>query len=272
MNLLGIFLEVKKLKNAPLIEVVFELKWQLSDYNINVPGLNQKIQIDPYYEELWVRLKEKTKEIYPFYQPLPNLYLIPKEISKYVVLHQLRTGEVKWPLIQLGPGILTLNHGEAEGYSWSDFEQRLSEILKIFYEIHPKPEDLKIFQTNLRYLNATKFDFANQKLLSFLKEKMKIGIDFDENLFGGQMKSVNLVGLDSKFAFKLKKPVGVFTIRFARIKREFEELFWEMLVTSTGDEAPKTSTSINKWAKEAHLFTHNWFMKMIEGDLEEMFK
>ena len=59
----------KRLKNAPLLEAIIELKWKLTTpAHGNFPGA----KIDPEYSLALGRLSEKLNPDYPFHEPLPT--------------------------------------------------------------------------------------------------------------------------------------------------------------------------------------------------------
>jgi hypothetical protein len=112
----------KILKNKPLVEAIFELRWELQEHE---PGM----KIDPHYKILIGRIYDRINRVsaeYPFHEPLATA-TIPDEMVGYVVQHRFRKGENEWPLIQIGPGVITLN--DTKGYVWEDFEERISNVL-----------------------------------------------------------------------------------------------------------------------------------------------
>ena len=92
----------KILKNKPLVEAIFELKWELEE---PTPG----IKVDKHYKILIGSLYEKIKSDYPYIEQLATSSM-PDEISGYIVQHRFRKEENGWPLVQIGPGIVTLTN------------------------------------------------------------------------------------------------------------------------------------------------------------------
>lgn len=84
----------KILKNKPLVEAIFELRWNLQEPS---PGM----RVDPHYKLLIGRLYDKLNDEYPFHEQLPTATM-PDEIAGYVVRHRFRKDKDKWPLIQIG--------------------------------------------------------------------------------------------------------------------------------------------------------------------------
>ncbi|MCK4245079.1 MAG: TIGR04255 family protein [Candidatus Omnitrophica bacterium] len=254
----------KILKNKPLVEAIFELRWELQEPKSG-------LKIDPHYKMLIGRIYDRVKEGYPFPEQLPTATM-PDEIAGYVVQHRFRKGKNEWPLIQIGPGIITLN--DTEGYVWEDFEKRISHLLDTLFEAYPDAENnLRVNGLLLRYIDAIDFDYGKDDIFTFLKGKMKMNIDIRKQLFEDARVSKLPLGFDLRFSFPSTKPKGAVHLRFTRGKREgANALIWETQVQSIGDDAPKVKSEIAIWVKEAHELTDDWFFKMIEGELIRRFE
>ena len=254
----------KILKNKPLVEAIFELRWDLQE---PVP----KMKIDPHYKVLIGRIYERVKDDYPFHEQLPTA-AIPDEIAGYVVQHRFRKDKDKWPLIQIGPGIITVN--DTEGYVWEDFEKRIIQVVNIFFETYPNAQkSLNVNGLLLRYIDTIVFDFEKEDIFGFLKEHLKTSINLYQELFEGTGVEKKTSGFDSRFSFPASKPKGAVHLRFMRGKRrEADALIWETMVQSIAEDAPKTKEEIATWIKGAHDLTDDWFFKLIEGDLLKRFE
>ena len=254
----------KILKNKPLIEAIFELRWELQE-----PELGMRI--DPHYKILIGRIYDRVMKEYPFHEQLPTATM-PDEIAGYVVQHRFRKGEDEWPLIQIGPGIITLN--DTDGYVWDDFEKRISRLLGILFEAYPDAENnLKVNRLLLRYIDAVDFDYGKDDIFDFLKEKMKLNVEIYEKLFEDTGASKLPLGFDLRFSFPSIGPKGAAYLRFVRGKRKgTDALIWETMVQSVGNNVPKAKEGITTWIKAAHDFTDDWFFKMIEGELLRRFE
>jgi len=254
----------KILKNKPLIEAIFELRWELQEPQ---PGM----KVDPYYKILIGRIYDRVKNEYPYHEQLPTA-TIPDEIAAYVVQHRFRKDKDKWPLIQLGPGIITLN--ETEGYIWEDFQSRINNLLNTLFEAYPETEkNLKVNGLLLRYIDSVDFDYENNDIFDFLQNKMKITVNVYEGLFENTGVIKRPYGLDLRFSFLSTKPKGAVHLRFARgKKKDSDALIWESAVQSIGEDAPKIKEEIIKWTNESHELTDDWFFKIIEGELLKRFE
>jgi uncharacterized protein (TIGR04255 family) len=251
------------LKNKPLVEAIFELRWILQ----NRGGT----EIDPEYKLLIGRISERIQKDYPDHESLPTATM-PDEFAAYVVQHQFRTHDQIWPLVQLGPGIVTLN--ETQGYVWSDFRRRIDELIAALYLAYPNPENsLKFRQLLVRYIDAVDFDFDREDIFSFLSSHLKTTAVLHQKLFEDTQVQKSPAVLDLTFSFPCGRPTGAATLRLARgVHGGKSCLLWETHVHAVAPDVPSDQEAIMKWVDAAHDLTHDWFFKMIDGPLYERFK
>jgi len=254
----------KILKNKPLVEAIFELRWELQE---PAPG----VKIDPHYKIIVGRIYDKVSNEYTFHEQLPTASL-PDEIVGHVAQHRFRKSKDQWPIIQIGPGIITVN--DTEGYTWEDFEKRINQAVDILFEVYPDSKNnLKINSVLLRYLDAITFDFEKENIFNFLNEQMKTNINLYPKLFENTGVKEKPLGFDLKASFASTKPKGAFHLRFTRGKiKGLDALIWETAVQSISEDVPKDQDEIVNWIKEAHDLTHDCFFKLIEGELLRRFE
>lgn len=253
-----------ELKNKPLIEAIFELRWKLEEREGGVRS-------DPHFKLLVGRMFEKLKDNYPFVEELPTSG-IPEEISAYVIQHRLRRCENGWPVIQLGPGILSVN--ETDGYEWVRFGERITEAVDALYGLYPessirlKPESLA-----LRYLDGLAFDFAKDNILRFLGDKLKTEIALHNQVFQTTDVAAVPSGIDLLFQHSCRKPKGMIHVRFVSgSNKGGPALVIETVVLSgSKDLAGMAKDGIYSWIQEAHELTHACFFGLIAGDLQKEF-
>ncbi len=253
----------KVLANKPLVEAIFELRWELQE-------LQQGIRVDPHYQLLVGRMYDKVNDEYPFHQKLPSASL-PDEIAGYIPQHRFRKGQDEWPLIQIGSGIVTLN--DTSAYLWSDFRERINKTLAILFEVYPDSPGLRIRNLVLRYIDAIDFNFATYDALDFLKGNMSVGIEMRAELFQDTGVSEAPKALDLKLSFACQKPPGEISMRFfSGIRDNRESLMWETTAESMLEDAPQSIEDISKWIDEAHNQTHDMFFKNIGDELMRRFE
>ncbi|MFC1713937.1 TIGR04255 family protein [Candidatus Poribacteria bacterium] len=257
----------KVLKNKPLVEAIFELRWELYEQ------LPTGEKVDPYYKVLFGGIYNKLRDVYRFVEPLPAAD-IPERFSGHIVQHRFR-GTDSWPLIQIGPGVVTLN--ETEGYVWEDFRRRALELTEVLFDVYPKPERLKINKAMLRYIDGIEFDYEQADIFAFLKEQMKTELILYQKLFENTGAGKIPEAFDMHFSFPSTSPGGVVLLRIAKGTREkdgakVDALIWETIVDSSDENSPTNKEMFSEWIDQAHELTDDWFFKIIEGELERRFE
>ncbi|MEF3697300.1 TIGR04255 family protein [Desulfolutivibrio sp.] len=252
----------KELKNKPLVEAIFEMRWKLQ-------GGPTGPQIDPHYKLFLGRLYDRLLPDYPEHEQLPTAN-VPDEIAGHIVQHRFRVGAGSWPLIQIGPGIFTVN--SATDYSWMPFRKRVIASIDKFYEAHPKVSDLTVSHMILRYIDAVSFDFTKNNVYDFLREYLKMGVSFPDNLFSSTGVEAKPANFTWQTSFNCQSPNGLISIRFATAHKDNTPvLVWETIVETIGKDLPELPVHFCKWLDAAHKITDDWFFKMIEGELERRF-
>lgn len=251
---------IKTLANKPLVEAIFEVRWGLD----GMPGM----AVDPYYQMLIGQLYSAIKGEYQYWERLPTAE-VPEGFAPYAPHHRFRIASDKWPLVQIGPGILTVN--DTEGYDWDDFYSRCAVVVETLFSIYPNAnEQLRIFEVTLRYIDAD--NLLGCTALDFLRG-LKISVSLPKTLFmGGRIDSTSL-GAGLSLAFPMTQPKGIFQVSYNQgRKNEQDALIWETQVLSRGTDAPRQPKEIKAWLKEAHVTTHDWFFRQIDGELLEKYK
>ena len=250
-----------ELKNKPLVEAIFELQWHLQEQA-------EKVFIDPHYSILLGSFYQEVKSDYPYLEKLVSA-TVPDEITPHTVKYRFRKEKNEWPLIQIGPGIISLN--ETSGYIWSDFNDRIHKSVEALFKTYPH-DDLVIKNLQLRYIDAIDFDYANENIYDFMKNHMKIELNINRSLFEDSKVEYLPNHYDLGLSFKSEIPEGLVSIRFSRGKiKSQDSVIWETIVNSQFKSLSEKEKVFN-WVEKAHDLTHKWFFKTIEGELYRRFK
>jgi uncharacterized protein (TIGR04255 family) len=249
----------RTLKNKPLVEAILEVRWRLA--------AEEGPQSDPNYRLFVGRFYDRVKSKYPAYEALQTAE-IPDQLAGHIAQYRFRSREDGWPLIQVGPGILTLN--DTDAYEWSDFESRAHWALEILFQSYPSK--LQISGLVLRYIDAVEVDFSKEDATSFLRDKLKVLVRYPEFLFeSGQVESSPST-LVLQSAFHSNNPKGTVHLKFAKGKvKGKDSLIWETLTSSDGSDVPTLPDQFGAWLSAAHEVTDDWFFKLIDGDLLHRF-
>lgn len=252
----------KPLKNKPLVEAILEIHWVLQTKS---PG----VEIDPHFKILLGRLFDKLSSDYPEHEPLP-ISTFPEEMSGGVVHHRFRVGADQWPLVQIGPGIITYN--STQDYTWDGFKPRALSVVEKLFAAYPKRAELNVRKLVLRYIDAVEFDYGSKNVLEFLRDKMKLQFTLPPSLFAGHQVDESPQGFSWQTAFQSTDPNGKLILRFATGQRESKPaLVWETTFESSGNEIQKMPEDFEAWLDGAHQVVNDCFFKLIEGDLEREF-
>jgi len=255
--------EREDLPNKPLVEAIFELQWALSS------GQEQG-DIDPGFRILLGRLYDRVRGDYPFLENLPQAQF-PEELTGRLVRHRFRVAKDSWPLVQVGPGVLSVN--ETQEYAWSDFCPRLIQAVKALLESYPTDiHQLKITQVALRYLDAIPFE-EETPLLQFLKEYLHTTIEIDRRLFQDFQTANSPTGLSLNLVYKLPDLPGAIATSFAvGMRANQPSIIWDTQVLARGDDAPQTAEEYESWLIRAHDISGRWFRTLSRGKLYESFR
>lgn len=255
------------LKNKPLVEAFIEIKWELKEGKTGG-------QSDPHYKFLLGPLREKISEKYPEYEALPTA-TIPDEMAGYMVQHRFRASAGGWPIIQVGPGVFSFN--QTTEYVWTEFREQAVEAVDKLFEAYPKKEDLKINSIFLKYIDALEVDYFSENIFDYLKNKLKINVDFPDNLFEGSDVQSFPQAFNMQTSFSCSAPPGRINLLFATGHHKKGEdnqpaLIWHITMHSAGNDVPEMPNQFSGWLDAAHRKTHDWFFKLVDGDLLRSFR
>lgn len=255
----------KVLKNKPLVEAIFELHWELQG---KAPSGEK---IDPDHRRFLARMEEDVIKNYPKYRLLPAAD-IPERLVPYVVQHQFWTAENTWPVIQVGPGIVTLN--DTAGYDWLDFKDRISYLVKLLFEVHPGSSDFRFRRILLRYINAVEFDYDKTNITTFLNDKMGVVVDTAQIMPQDSRVATTPYSLNLTSVFRSQQPKGIMELNIKHGKRQGNDaLLWQLTNYAIDDDVPgPTQEGIVAWAEEAHSLIYDLFSNLIAGDLLKEFE
>jgi len=251
----------RELNNKPLVEVIFELRWALQE----MTGRH----VDPYYPIMLGEFFAAVKDQYPHWEALvpPGM---PLEIAPNVVHHRFRTALDQWPLVQLGPGIITIN--ETEGYRWHDFNKNCLALLQVLLGLYEAAgQAFQPVYVSLRYIDA---DVLGNRSVTELLSKLKLKLEPDLKLFeSGRVAGPETNHLALALSYPSVHPKGMFTARFNQGKKNDQPgLIWETQIQSSGDDTPIEQSEVERWLEEAHATTSDWFSRQIEGELLEVYQ
>jgi len=250
--------EMEHLNKPPLIEALVEIKWELVDGPTG--------QYDPHFQFLLGVFRNHIKNKYPYHEPLPACN-VPDEFSGTMIKHRFRIGKEAWPLVQIGPGVLTVN--ETQNYdTFETFKPQAIKVIQDLFASHPDKNSLQINSLKLRYIDAVEFDYSNENIYDFLKDKMHLETVSPSVLLKENIENLP-VQYSSKTSFRCNAPPGIatFTVQTGH-KSDKRAVIWNQVFQSSDSDVPNMPDGFEQWMDNAHNVISEWFKGIIEGDLE----
>lgn len=251
------------LKNKPLVEAILEIRWQLE------PGSAPGLARDPHYKFLLGTLFETVKKRFPHHEELPAAS-VPEEMTSHVVHHRFRATPNGWPIIQVGPGVFTVN--DTVDYVWENFDKLLRYAIPTLIGAHPKPESLRFNMLLLRFINAIALDPGKTNVLAFLSAKMKTRLLLPDGIFAEGHLAQSPSHIATEMAFPCSKPPGSFLVKVGTGQHNTNPaLIFEFWFSSKDSDVPRMPEGFQDWLTSAHTVIETTFFNLIEGDLEREF-
>jgi uncharacterized protein (TIGR04255 family) len=265
-------------EKSPLIEVVFEIRW------VPPPSYSNPFTRDPFFYVHVSKLLDLLKEQFPRVQSLlpPNVPL-PEEISQKILHYKLLSPEKQTPLVQLGPGMLTLN--VSEPYSWSVFYEKLKFVLQQLYDSRPDLHNSSPECLSLKYLNFFECSYARNQITDFFKKELDMGDLFPVVLsrepqfipdpisfnFSWQYPCYNSTGdtigsiIFSTSAGEKSGKKGVFTEIEVQMQKQSPVTKGRSTELTPPEFFPRSNESVLEWAALAHKAITDCFFTVIKN-------
>lgn len=196
---------MSNLINAPLNEVIFELRWK-SDTSVE---LNQ-------FQLLLGSMFSSLKDKYPNKESLMPDANLPLVAFIQKPTYRFRSANNVNKMFQIGPGVLSFNF-VGQNYDWEDFRDSAKDVISIFKELFDINNDNDM-QIGLSYIDFFHFDFQNNKVIDYLREYMHINIEtdlFDTNTISFNSTSGDIedktfnIAINTGFRNKIEKGIVV---------------------------------------------------------------
>jgi uncharacterized protein (TIGR04255 family) len=242
-------------RKPPLVEVIVEVRWQLIGLQA-VPDA----AVDPLFPALETSfLKHVAQEGFGHLERLvpPG---VPLELIAYSPVHRIRREPNKWPLFQLGPGIMTCNIVPPYD-GWGRFRELVDFGLNgLFSE---GKDSIKISALMLRYLDAFTAEHGLADARKFLKEDLSVSTGISPELVGkysnDPAKATTIVENTMPVADPENSRI---TTRFAEGKKEGAPAViadWQVRTEATVG----TRDNAMKWFDAAHGLINKLFHAMV---------
>lgn len=189
---------------------------------------------------------------------------VPMEITPHVPRFQfvLEKGEEKHKLLQIGPGIATVNY--LSDYNWNDFRNDVYYLVEKLFASYELP--LEIQSVTLQYRNAIEFDYNNQDLIEFLDSNFGIKVSLPKDLPGSKVETESPRNANFKLSYNLQAPLnqGNFVIATGHKREEkgktIPVIVQESEIVSERDNIPDLTDKeqLFTWLDSANEVANKW--------------
>ncbi len=156
---------ISKLPNSPLQEVIFELILN-QEVDLNGNSTEESFDMAQGVFDKSVLSEFNHRVTIPF---PPSIRIFPR------IKHQYWTNQGQWPVVQIGPGILTVNDTDVN-YEWAKFYPLIIQNINRLIESYSK--ELDISKVALRYIDAVELGGANsEQKPDFINNNFKLNLN-----------------------------------------------------------------------------------------------
>jgi len=251
-------------KTAPLIEVIAEVHWELQPL-LAIPNA----AIDPHFPVLLREFRELAKAggFSWIEQLVPDQ--IPTEMFPHSPRVRYRREPEKWPLFQLGPGILAINIVPPyEG--WNAYRQYINQAIDWLFTSYPLPDKyLKISKLELRYLDGFTRALGYSNYLDFVRKELTFNFTVPAHI-----AALFKAPQEALFAVEMQLPVAspseslaVFKLSPGQVKNE-DALIMEMTCRTARPAGSQKPSAILQWMDTAHSLLREAFAQITSESLK----
>lgn len=245
---------ISKLPNAPLQEVIFELRWKLN------PDPASQNQADTELQFAFANFSGlsagKLKHRVILKPPS-----IPDSVFYNRPVYQFWAAENQYPVFQLGTGVFTINETE-KNYEWNYFRSLILQGVEWLKESYSGKLDFSVAE--LRYIDAIEVDDDNQKDLSkFIADNLKVEI---KNHFIDA--KLNDLQLHQRFKIDNENHLSLLITNGIKNISQSKAI---ILQTSYNKTANISLENLTPWIDAAHDTCSSLFRKMMSNNLYERF-
>ena len=245
---------ISKLPNAPLQEVIFELRWKLNFDPESQTQADKELQF-AFANFSGLSAHELKHRV------ILKPSIIPDSLFYNRPVYQFWAAENQYPVFQLGPGVFTVNETE-KNYEWSYFRNLILQGVEWLKNSYSNKLDFSVVE--LRYIDAIEVDDDNQKdLIKFIDDNLKIEIT--NHFIDAKLNDLQLhqrFKIDNENHLSLLIANGVKNISQSKAI---------ILQTSYNKTSNILLENLTPWIDTAHATCSSLFRKMISNNLYEQF-
>lgn len=249
--------------NAPLIEVIFELRW--GKFIKDESNAKLGIQFTQEENQLFFGQFKSIAESKGF----RHIERINSKIVNplpHVVTYRFRKLPNTWPCYQIGLGIFTVNQ-VVEEYDWNSFKNSCLSGIELLDDGHPlglEGLSQQKIGTQLQYQDAFTFS-EDEGSTEFLKTKLNIGFETPQGFIENDNFLSEVNGIQFSFDIHVKEPKGILNITAQEglINNDPGIILNTILRSSDSDTPELTEHGIGEWLHKGHAVQKYAFESLI---------
>lgn len=238
---------MSKLPNAPLVEVIFEIRW-----NFNPATTDLSAVTDCLYGMFKPELPYREYSA----MPLPSGMTLPMKLEKTY----FRKAAGEYPLVQVAPGIVSVNTVDAV-YEWDDFARFTESVVARLASCEDVTRNMA--GVSLKYLDFYEFDFEHGDVCGFISDNFSFSL--------GNDAAIGLRPLSVNVQTNYQTPLGIFSVNISRGGVGGKAGI--VMNTSVSLDYPVfRPEKLKGWLDGAHETLSGYFKKVTEGKMYNSFK
>jgi len=262
-----------ELSRSDLIEAWLTVKWELD--TSDDPNFPQ----DPQFPFALGKFYDGVQDEFPYLEELP-ITKVGSGLLPHVVSYRFRAVKGGFPLLNLGPGIASINFGNE--YTWERFKQGVDFFrakLRTAYKDKPR-----VSSVVLRYRNQIPFDNSKQELSEFITQNLNTVVQVPRSVPGDASVDSSFHGINIQIAYGLQSPLETGTVRVQSVtqvstdeqdeqsENRYVRLELEILTANNAVPQLQDDEAFDHWLNDAHAVCHEWFFSLIDGPLLEKYR
>jgi uncharacterized protein (TIGR04255 family) len=265
--------KLARLPNAPLVEVVFELRWKLYNDAIPLP-----LRIDPGVLPLLNTFSAKMAEL--GYGSALDLAPVEQTAGQSVLRRFRRTPDQAFPLMQIGSGIFATNDGPM--YEWEPYRDQVLRGVEVLLDSYPNLEAYPLQPNHLELRYRDIFDETSLQtgvVTEFLSRGTTMKVEPPAFLRNPERFEANMPTRVVFNAISRGRKDTQFVVDFGTVLQEGRAAFSleNKVVTRdagvpTFDTKRRFLSGLEKWLEFAHALTSPFFKSFVRPELMDQFE
>lgn len=235
---------------APLQEVIFEIRWTFGTDSQSMQA------VDTEYPMAVGKMQNLVEDEFPVYKRKHPIDIPEQPVLHYQTVHQFWSKDGSWPILQLGPGIFTINDTE-KNYDWNTtfLPMVIKNVEKLWKAYSSK---IKVNLASLRYIDVVslpEYGQKDQNWEDFIQNNLNFSFKNSFNTRGklSQFQMNQFFELEDKSALHINISSGK--------KNREPGLIWQTAVVKN---QAFTEEDLIEWLRKAHSVTSELFKEMVK--------